>query len=229
MSGQAARLGFTLAEVLVTLGIIGVVSALTVPALVQNYQKKSYVTQLHKVYNQLNQALLQYQNDRNALNLKEAGFINQVGARALIENYFKIVNNCGENKEPCFANLSEYRKIQGDSVGHWYAPRNYYTLADGSSLGIAYHLIGQVLAEVVIDTNGSKGPNIVGRDCFFVYIYNNGIVDDAINFYVSSEQSAPVDKDTREQEFNSACLSSNPDLYHGCFGKILNDNWEMTY
>ena len=66
-------MGFTLAEVLVTLGIIGVVSALTVPTLMQNYQKKSYVTQLHKVYNELNQALLQYQTDRNAVNLKEAG------------------------------------------------------------------------------------------------------------------------------------------------------------
>lgn len=67
--------GFTLAEVLVTLGIIGVVSAMTVPTLMQNYQKKSYVVQLHKVYNELSQALLQYQTDRNALNLKEAGLI----------------------------------------------------------------------------------------------------------------------------------------------------------
>ena len=64
---------FTLAEVLVTLGIIGVVSAMTVPTLMQNYQRQSYVTQLHKVYNELNQATLRYQTDRNALNLKEAG------------------------------------------------------------------------------------------------------------------------------------------------------------
>ena len=32
--------GFTLAEVLITLGIIGVVAALTIPALIGNYQKK---------------------------------------------------------------------------------------------------------------------------------------------------------------------------------------------
>ena len=65
--------GFTLAEVLVTLGIIGVVSAMTVPTLMQNYQRQSYVTQLHKVYNEVSQAMVQYQNDRNALNLNEAG------------------------------------------------------------------------------------------------------------------------------------------------------------
>ena len=40
--------GFTLAEVLITLGIIGVVAALTLPALIQNYQKQVYVNALKK-------------------------------------------------------------------------------------------------------------------------------------------------------------------------------------
>lgn len=69
--------GFTLAEVLVTLGIIGVVSAMTIPTLMQNHQKKTYVTQLHKVYNELQQAFLQYRNDKNAVSLSEAGLISQ--------------------------------------------------------------------------------------------------------------------------------------------------------
>ena len=34
------KFGFTLAEVLITLGIIGVVAALTLPSLVTNYQKQ---------------------------------------------------------------------------------------------------------------------------------------------------------------------------------------------
>ena len=45
--------GFTLAEVLVTLGIIGVVSAMTLPTLVKNHQRQVYVTQLQKVYKDL--------------------------------------------------------------------------------------------------------------------------------------------------------------------------------
>ena len=60
---------FTLAEVLVTLGIIGVVSAMTVPTLMQNYQRQSYVTQLHKTYNEFSHAILRFQTDRNAVNL----------------------------------------------------------------------------------------------------------------------------------------------------------------
>ena len=42
--------GFTLAEVLITLGIIGVVAALTLPSLITNYRKKQTVAQLKKVY-----------------------------------------------------------------------------------------------------------------------------------------------------------------------------------
>lgn len=57
VSGQAARLGFTLAEVLITLGIIGVVAALTLPALIQNYQKKATATSVKKAYSELNQVI----------------------------------------------------------------------------------------------------------------------------------------------------------------------------
>ena len=85
--------GFTLAEVLVTLGIIGVVSAMTVPSLMQNHQRKTYVAQLHKFYNELSQAALQYMTDKNAINLKEAGLIDQASADKFIENYFKIVHD----------------------------------------------------------------------------------------------------------------------------------------
>ena len=47
------NLAFTLAEVLITLAIIGVVAALTIPTVVTNYKKKTYVTQLKKTYNYL--------------------------------------------------------------------------------------------------------------------------------------------------------------------------------
>ena len=43
---------FTLAEVLVTLGIIGVVAAMTVPNLMENYQRQSYITQLRKTHSE---------------------------------------------------------------------------------------------------------------------------------------------------------------------------------
>ena len=49
--------GFTLAEVLITLGIIGVVAAMTLPTLIQNYRKHEVETKLAKVYSVVNQAI----------------------------------------------------------------------------------------------------------------------------------------------------------------------------
>ncbi|MDR1326987.1 MAG: type II secretion system GspH family protein [Heliobacteriaceae bacterium] len=49
--------GFTLAEVLITLGIIGVAAALTMPSLVQNYRKRVVETRLAKFYSVMNQAV----------------------------------------------------------------------------------------------------------------------------------------------------------------------------
>ena len=51
------RVGFTLAEVLITLGIIGIVSAMTIPTLIKNYQEKVRDNQFKKAYATLNQAL----------------------------------------------------------------------------------------------------------------------------------------------------------------------------
>ena len=217
--------GFTLAEVLVTLGIIGVVSAMTVPSLMQNHQRKTYVTQLHKVYNEFSQAAVQYQTDNNAVNLKEAGLIDQASADKFIENYFKIVQKCEDTQTPCFAPFSEYKKLTGTGLSSWVSPRSHYTTAGGVAIGIKYRPNGNVLCEIFIDTNGAKGPNIVGRDLFPIFLYNNGIIDD--NEFLETSD-APMTKEARDRMFNTICNSSSSG-WHGCFGKILNDNWEMTY
>ena len=44
------KFGFTLAEVLITIGIIGVVAALTLPSVIGNYKEKEIITKLKKVY-----------------------------------------------------------------------------------------------------------------------------------------------------------------------------------
>lgn len=51
------RTAFTLAEVLITLGIIGVVAALTLPTLMQNYQKQVAINRLKVNYNVMSNAV----------------------------------------------------------------------------------------------------------------------------------------------------------------------------
>ena len=59
----AKYFGFTLAEVLITLGIIGVVAALTLPALIANHNKKVVETRLEKFYSAINQAITRAEVD----------------------------------------------------------------------------------------------------------------------------------------------------------------------
>mgnify|MGYP002520658425 CR=1 FL=1 len=219
LSGLAA---FTLAEVLVTLGIIGVVSAMTVPTLMQNYQRQSYVTQLHKTYNEFSQALLRYQTDRNALNLTEAGLTSQDAVNDFIRTYFKNVKEC-DTMNNCFA--SSYKATDGATISNYAANAKSYVFANGVSIRPLYAKSGAKIINMGLDINGQKGPNIGGRDLFWFYIYNNGLIDDAP---IDENTVAPMTTEQRNTQFNSKCLNheGSPD---GCFGKILNDNWQMNY
>ena len=59
--------GFTLAEVLITLGIIGVVAALTMPSLIANYQEKVLVNQAKRSYSIIMNAINRYNVDNESI------------------------------------------------------------------------------------------------------------------------------------------------------------------
>ena len=208
---------------------MGVVSAMTVPTLMQNHQRKTYVTQLHKVYNEITQAALQYQTDRNALNLREAGINSVDSANAFIRNYFKIVNEC-EGLSGCFAD--SYKKMSGVEVS--LGDAKSFVLASGASVRPKYNPVGLSLISFLVDVNGKQGPNIAGRDVFIMCLYNNGVLDDA-GYTVDDDgkvseifAAVPLSEEERNKIFNSHCNSNSTGI-SGCFGKILNDNWEMNY
>lgn len=60
---------FTLAEVLITLAIIGIIAAFTLPNLVQNYRNHVVETRLKKVYSNMNQAIVQSESESGAKEL----------------------------------------------------------------------------------------------------------------------------------------------------------------
>lgn len=55
--------GFTLAEVLITLGIIGVVAAMTMPTLIQKNQDKELISRIKKTYSDVSNAIIRAQTD----------------------------------------------------------------------------------------------------------------------------------------------------------------------
>ncbi len=209
-----------MAEVLVTLGIIGVVSAMTVPSLMQNYQRQSYVTQLHKVYNEISQAALRYQNDKNAVNLVEAGLSSQDAVYEFITDYFKVVKTC-DTFSDCFASSDDYKNLNGSSTKGFDESTRTFILSSGAAIRPWYLKSGDKLINVMVDINGKKGPNIEGRDMFLLCLYNNGLIDE-------QGASAPLTKEARDNLFTNTCQKSSTGI-GGCFGKILNDNWQMNY
>ncbi len=70
MKNKGKAKAFTLAEVLITLAIIGVVAALTIPAIITNYQKKMYVTQLKKTYTSINNGFRTYMANEGVTKLE---------------------------------------------------------------------------------------------------------------------------------------------------------------
>ena len=57
--------GFTFAEVLITLGIIGVVAAMTIPGLIQNSKNKELQTKLKKAYSDWNQIAMKFMEEHD--------------------------------------------------------------------------------------------------------------------------------------------------------------------
>lgn len=205
---------FTLAEVLVTLGIIGVVSALTLPTLVKNHQRQVYVTQLQKVYNELAQAAEQLKTDSNTPRLSESRLRRQ-GSGYLLNHYFKTTKTCDNNSlTDCFSD--DYQNMNGDSVSiSDFVPANSScaVIASGASICVS----GTSAVEVVTDINGKQGPNIVGRDLFSLLIWNNGKV---------ASKRAPEDADSN---FSDCTSGTDTGEYGTCLAKIISDGWKMDY
>ena len=225
--------GFTLMEVLVTLGIIGIVSALTIPSLIQNWQREAYVAQLHKVYNTFSQAFEREMAEKRASSLYETGLLDiddegeYIGLKNFLHENFKVVKDCGDdNYTECFA--SEYKSLSGttrnsDIFGY------IVSIADGTSIALETWGSSETeysVGTIIVDTNGTQGPNIAGRDFFRMYIYGDGTIDD-YNIDKECLKDADCARERRQSNFEEYCM--NPNDTDGCFGRILNDNWTMKY
>jgi len=82
--------GFTLAEVLITLGIIGVVASLTLPTLIQSHRKQVVENKLQKFYSVINQAIKMSENDNGD---KSTWIIDNIDTyyNTYLKNYLNVI------------------------------------------------------------------------------------------------------------------------------------------
>ncbi|MBR1753236.1 type II secretion system protein [bacterium] len=180
------RFGFTLAEVLITLGIIGVVAAMTIPTLMQKINRHDKVAGVKKFYANLNNALqaatVEHGSQKNwNTTMETTTYNNEFGingeypayVKYIMEN-MKYVKACGIGniyETGCFAEnyactSSQMSPNLNNSTCRFSTGNNStsFILSDGTSVAFTegYPIF------IYFDVNGKKGPNKVGEDMFFL-------------------------------------------------------------
>jgi len=139
-----SRKGFTLAEVLVTLAIIGVVAALTIPTLIQSTNNSKYATTLKKTISVLNQAMMSQGADGATLSTTT------VYTDDTLADFFAAKLNVIKQNATGVLWLADGTKLAFSPM----AAGCGTTLADP-------FLLAATACYVIVDVNGDKGPNTV--------------------------------------------------------------------
>lgn len=216
---------FTLSEVLITLGIIGIVAAMTIPALIQNNRNKELNTGLRVAYSTIYQAINQMNADRG-YTVTPSDYVD-INFYDEFKKYFKIIYDCTINEPNPKICLSRGVKndngIFTDSAYQTFNKHNASSdiLDDGQfiiSNGILV-MIENPQADsrkrlfISVDINGKKkNPNRFGYDVFTFQIMNNG-------------KLLPMGVDGTAYPENEYCSTTSTNQYNGlgCTNKALTD------
>ena len=199
---------FTLAEILITLGVIGVIAAMTLPTVIENYQKQRTINQLKKVYTVLNQAFKMSEIDNDSYenwgNINEMNYTNYMNK--YWKPYLKVIKvcstyqTCGYSKQYPWVNANNtetvWRKIVGTS----------FILNDGTLITFWNN------TQIMVDLNSYSKPNKYGRDLFVFSLSKKGVM--AAGVYLD--------------DFRYCCKTyQGPDSGEFCSGKIVHDGWKI--
>lgn len=176
---------FTLAEVLITLGIIGVVAALTMPVLIANYKNKVFITKTKKVYSNIQNAIIMAQQDSGNIGDNEFLFNVSDGYLKVTENFAKYINGATvcQSDERCKEVVHQIKYADSpvyDSSGNaneFKLGAPLIMLNDGSTLKVKELIpnCDYTRTETHYEENGQSqtGQNHV-RYCALVYFDING-------------------------------------------------------
>ena len=236
---RGRQAAFTLAEVLITLGIIGVVAAMTLPTLINNYKKKETVSKLKKVYAILSNTTMMAVAEHGDTSAWELGNnLNWQTSKAFAEKYvipyLKVAKVCeNNNTSDCNYPIS---KLNGQSFNNYesFAPSYRFYLVDGTFVCVAgnrfYANSHDKLVQIIFDINGPKNPNIVGKDVFFLEYF---IKPNVNNITARGHEGKMLPANLDYQSRNTILGTGNIDFCNktkegkGCLAVILIDGWEI--
>lgn len=172
---------FTLSEVLITLGIIGVVAALTIPTLMANYKKSVAKNQFKKTYSTLTNAFNQTVQDLGeSVDCSNQSYTSEA-CKELWNEFVKnlnVVKYCETDAyaQGCVPDYSSENFPRTQGCGGFSAPQikeqqPAAVLADGSII-FPYGWQKTLYPAIGFDINGFKKPNVGGQDVFSLGISN---------------------------------------------------------
>ena len=206
--------GFTLAEVLITLGVVGVLSALTLPTLTTNIQKQQVGPALAKAINTLQTANNMAIQEGQVRRLNElADTPNAPGANSYFNEILRPYL-----KTTIVTQKPVYTTPNGTAIPE---DNNIYQTTDG--IYFTVQTSTRDWFNVDVDVNGAKGPNIGSRDLFRLRIYSNGDV----MAFGSAEFAARTNMPNWNAVFT--CNRQGVGSWFHCGGSIVDNNYKVIY
>ena len=213
------RAAFTLAEVLITLGIIGVVAALTMPALIANYQKQVTVTSLKKSYSQLAQAVKLSEIENGEIEYWDLTLDSDVFMEKYIVPFLKSI---GKTSAGDLNTLLNYKYLNGQTITEHIgnaSDTSVRKLADGTIIFVdSWFPDDGSYRTIMIDINGYKRPNVLGKDLFSFWINKtNGL-----------SPSGSCTDDGCLEPTEHMCNKDADKGGYACAKVIIQNGWQIT-
>lgn len=221
--------GFTLAEVLITLGIVGVIASLTMPALMTNVQKNQIGPSFAKAVNSLENSMryLLASQDARKLDTVCSGKMRDCLKMAM---HGTVTTANASYRTPTGTAYTALDSIKGNAF--LTQDGIEYIVADGEGADNGYDSFMNApdnekyygkYRKVYIDINGSaKNPNILGRDLFIVLVDLYGFV---IPFGGKEYKDVGGQTDWTGGNCDSTSIS-NPET---CAGSVADNGWKVVY
>ena len=183
---------FTLAEVLITLVILGVIASMTIPSLKKVSDEKAYVAGALKAYSELSSATRSLKRTDGPISMWTS-YSSANAAADIISKYKTIMPSVGvPSKSYKIQTLNNEDSSLG--AGTFTNSNTTITAADGAIYNLAFvnncnsaKAASKVCFRMVVDVNGAKDPNMIGVDVFAFDVMRNGDVNPA-------EGKCPPDK-----------------------------------
>lgn len=226
------KYAFTMAEVLITLGIIGIVAAITLPSVIGKYQKKVTAEKLKKFYSVITNAanLSEYENgDMYYWDFPKQPYSDDTIKffRKYYLPYLKDAKEC--NTSNCFTQENyRVRQLNGNSASNLY--QNNYLVKTNDGMYIFLHSNSpNKYFWMYVDINGHQKPNQIGYDVFVFDIYGYPNINNRKNYRIKFWGHYLKDEELVKPT-NYGCIKTSPE-YSGfnCGELIMRNGWEIHY